>query len=172
MRRSEALGGGRRDAGASLDRARALSSPPLIEADADPEGGPRLETSDVRPKTLARAAAYLATQNRALAASAARRRAAILANMEMWRWEPRDMGERRIEVNVPDFSVAILDGDTVLQSARVIVGKPATPTPIFSNVMRYVLINPSGRCRIRSSGKRCCRISHRIPNISAGAAMK
>ena len=63
--------------------------------------------------------------------------------MEMWRWEPRDMGERRIEVNVPDFSVAMLDGDTVLHSARVVVGKPATPTPIFSNVMRYVLINPS-----------------------------
>jgi L,D-transpeptidase YcbB len=72
-----------------------------------------------------------------------RRRAAILANMEMWRWAPRDMGERRIEINVPDFSVAVLEGDTVVHRARVIVGKPGTPTPIFSDVMRYVLINPS-----------------------------
>ena len=63
--------------------------------------------------------------------------------MEMWRWEPRDMGERRIEVNVADFSVAVLEGDRVIHQARVIVGKPETPTPIFSNVMRYVLINPS-----------------------------
>ena len=73
----------------------------------------------------------------------ARERAAILANMEMWRWEPRDMGERRIEVNLADFSVAVLEGDRVIHQARVIVGKPDTPTPIFSDVMRYVLINPS-----------------------------
>ena len=53
------------------------------------------------------------------------------------------MGERRIEVNVADFSVAVLEGERVIHQARVIVGKPETPTPIFSNVMRYVLINPS-----------------------------
>jgi len=73
----------------------------------------------------------------------ARKRAALLANMEMWRWEPRAMGERRIEVNVADFSVAVMEGDTIIHQARVIVGKPETPTLIFSNVMRYILINPS-----------------------------
>ncbi len=77
--------------------------------------------------------------------SAGRRgaRGAILANMEMWRLEPRDMGERRIEVNIPDFSVSLIDGDDVLMTSRVVVGKPATPTPVFSDRMRYVLINPS-----------------------------
>jgi L,D-transpeptidase YcbB len=75
----------------------------------------------------------------------ARQKAAILANMEMWRWEPRDMGERRIEVNLADFSVAALEGDRVILRSRVIVGKPETPTPIFSNIMRYVIINPSWR---------------------------
>ena len=53
------------------------------------------------------------------------------------------MGERRIEVNIPDFSVAVMEGDAVVHQARVIVGKPETPTPVFSNVMRYVIINPS-----------------------------
>src|SRR6185312_16357983 len=77
--------------------------------------------------------------------SAALERAAVIANMEMWRWEPRDMGEKRIEVNVPDFSVAALDGDSVLFQARAIVGKPETPTPLFSSLMRTVVINPSWR---------------------------
>ncbi len=54
-------------------------------------------------------------------------------------------GRRRIEVNIPDFSVAALRGDEVLLKTRVIVGKPETPTPIFSADMRYVLINPSWR---------------------------
>ncbi len=69
--------------------------------------------------------------------------AAILANMEMWRWEPRDMGEERIEVNVADFTLRVLRGDEALHSAKIIVGKPDTPTPIFSNAMRYILLNPS-----------------------------
>ena len=63
--------------------------------------------------------------------------------MEMWRWEPRDMGERRVEVNIPDYSVTVMDGDSVLMSSRVVVGKPDTPTPVFSDRMRYVLINPT-----------------------------
>jgi murein L,D-transpeptidase YcbB/YkuD len=68
--------------------------------------------------------------------------ASILANMEMWRWEPRDMGEERIEVNVPDFSLRVLRGEEALHTARIIVGKPDTQTPIFSNAMRYILVNP------------------------------
>jgi L,D-transpeptidase YcbB len=71
--------------------------------------------------------------------------ASVLANMEMWRWEPRDMGEERIEINVADFSLRVLRGEETLLSARIIVGKPDTQTPIFSNAMRYILVNPSWR---------------------------
>jgi L,D-transpeptidase YcbB len=97
-----------------------------------------------RPKKASRRSrAYTASADAALRRARNRRRAAILANMEMWRWEPRDMGARRIEVNIPDFSVEVFEGDTLIHSARVVVGKPQTPTPVFSNVMRYVLINPA-----------------------------
>jgi murein L,D-transpeptidase YcbB/YkuD len=74
-----------------------------------------------------------------------RRELLILANMEMWRWEPRDMGETRVEVNVPDFSLKLMSGDSVIRRARVIVGKPDTPTPIFSNSIKYMLFNPVWR---------------------------
>jgi murein L,D-transpeptidase YcbB/YkuD len=63
----------------------------------------------------------------------------------MWRWQPRDMGQRRVEVNVPDFTLRVLDGDDEIQRERVIVGKPDTPTPIFSNDIRYILVNPVWR---------------------------
>jgi len=69
----------------------------------------------------------------------------IIANMEMWRWQPRDMGETHVEVNVPDFSLELKSGDSVVHRARVIVGKPDTPTPIFSNAIRYMLFNPVWR---------------------------
>ena len=108
-----------------------LDPDPLLdsEMDATPRRIKRALNADIHPASVSPASA--------------RERAAILANMEMWRWEPRDMGARRIEVNLADFSVAVMEGDRVIHQARVIVGKPETPTPIFSDVMRYVLINPS-----------------------------
>ncbi len=76
---------------------------------------------------------------------ATRREAMILANMEMWRWEPRSMGDERIEINIPDYSLRLMEGDTLVHEARVIVGKPNTPTPVFSNEVRYILVNPIWR---------------------------
>lgn len=113
----------------SVADAAALPDDPLMGAATGPGKRGRGKT------TLASAAAS--------GRASSRERAAILANMEMWRWEPRDMGDRRIEVNIPDFSVAVMDGDEIVMNSRVIVGKPDTPTPVFSDVMRYVLINPS-----------------------------
>ena len=113
-----------------------------ISADFDPDTGRR--TGGRRARRANRTPPHpLPHRSLRLWRALARQRAAILANMEMWRWEPRDMGERRIEVNIADFSVAALEGDRVILKSRVIVGKPETPTPIFSSVMRYVLINPS-----------------------------
>jgi L,D-transpeptidase YcbB len=74
---------------------------------------------------------------------ASRQEAAIVANMEMWRWEPRDMGEPRVEVNVPDYTLKVTQGDEVVHRARVIVGKPDTQTAIFSNQIKYLLVNPA-----------------------------
>ena len=55
------------------------------------------------------------------------------------------MGEERIEVNVADFTLRVLRGEDALLNTRIIVGKPDWQTPIFSNVMRYILVNPSWR---------------------------
>jgi murein L,D-transpeptidase YcbB/YkuD len=112
----------------------------------DPGAGPQPGDGARRSKRPPGGRIHTASADAGLGFAAfARQRAAILANMEMWRWEPRDMGERRIEVDIPDFSVAVMDGDEVVRQARVIVGKPETPTPVFSSVMRYVILNPSWR---------------------------
>jgi murein L,D-transpeptidase YcbB/YkuD len=66
----------------------------------------------------------------------------IIANMELWRWLPRDLGKDHIEVNIPDFSLAVLHGTAIVHQARVIVGKPENPTPIFSKKMEFLIVNP------------------------------
>jgi hypothetical protein len=122
------------NAAADLD---AFSDAPAFSDDALVGAAARPAKAGARRSYLASAAPTAARR------ASARERAAILANMEIWRWEPRDMGERRIEVNIPDFSVTVMDGDQMVMSSRVVVGKPDTPTTVFSDRMRYVLINPS-----------------------------
>ena len=67
----------------------------------------------------------------------------ILANMERWRWLPRELGEAHIEVNIPDYALALKEGARTTLTARVVVGKPDSPTPVFSDLMRYLVVNPS-----------------------------
>lgn len=63
-------------------------------------------------------------------------------NMERWRWLPRDLGERYILVNIPDFTVKVIEKGKVQLSIKCVVGKAYTKTPIFSNRLRYIVINP------------------------------
>jgi murein L,D-transpeptidase YcbB/YkuD len=67
----------------------------------------------------------------------------IIANMERWRWLPADLGERHVFVDIPAFRVSVMEQGRAVHEARVIVGKPETPTPIFSDVMEHVVVNPS-----------------------------
>ncbi|MDQ4061812.1 MAG: L,D-transpeptidase family protein, partial [Pseudomonadota bacterium] len=66
----------------------------------------------------------------------------ILINMERWRWLPRDLGKRHVIVNIPEFLVRIVDQGGVVYEGRVVVGKPTSPTPIFSDRMEHVIVNP------------------------------
>ena len=66
----------------------------------------------------------------------------IIANMERWRWMPRDLGDSRIEVDIPDFSVTVIRDGEVVARNKVVVGKTATPTPLFSNTMQFLIVNP------------------------------
>ncbi|MTI16544.1 peptidoglycan-binding protein [Rhodobacteraceae bacterium RKSG542] len=66
----------------------------------------------------------------------------VIANMERWRWMPRDMGDLYIHVNVPEFLVRIRQEDFTLYEERVVVGKPANQTPVFSDNMDHVVVNP------------------------------
>lgn len=75
--------------------------------------------------------------------SLAQREAEMISNMERWRWLPEDLGERHIMVNVPEFRLQLKEDGKVAHEARVIVGKEQSQTPIFSDEMKYLVVNPS-----------------------------
>ncbi len=67
----------------------------------------------------------------------------IEANMERWRWMPSQLGERYIWVNVPEFRMELIEGTRPGIAMRVVVGKEQSKTPVFSDKMEYLELNPT-----------------------------
>jgi murein L,D-transpeptidase YcbB/YkuD len=67
----------------------------------------------------------------------------IIANLERWRWLPRDLGNTRVILNIPDYSLRVFRGEAVVWQTKVVVGKPATATPLLTETMKYITVNPT-----------------------------
>jgi murein L,D-transpeptidase YcbB/YkuD len=68
----------------------------------------------------------------------------IQANMERWRWLPRDLGSKGYSMlNVPDFTLRVYRDGDVIWNTRVVVGKTSTPTPLLTETMKYITVNPT-----------------------------
>ena len=63
-------------------------------------------------------------------------------NLERWRWLPKDLGRRHIIVNIAAYELEVVEGDSVVLSMRVVVGRPFDRTPVLSDTMRYLVLNP------------------------------
>jgi murein L,D-transpeptidase YcbB/YkuD len=66
----------------------------------------------------------------------------LAVNLERWRWLPRNPGHRHIRVNIADYQLQLFEADTVALTMRVVVGKTYRRTPVFSDMMTYLVINP------------------------------
>ncbi|HPR89522.1 MAG TPA: L,D-transpeptidase family protein [bacterium] len=66
----------------------------------------------------------------------------LAVNLERWRWLPRNPGHRYIRVNIADFNLQIFAADTVALTMRVVVGRTYRRTPVFSDLMTYMVVNP------------------------------
>ena len=66
----------------------------------------------------------------------------LKVNLERWRWLPRDLGARHLLVNVPSYTLTLERDGKAVATHKVIVGKPATPTPQFQANVSGAIINP------------------------------
>lgn len=69
-------------------------------------------------------------------------RAAILVNMERFRWLPNDMPKEFILVNIADYTLRHFIDRNVVYTESVIVGREYTSTPVFQAMMTYIEFNP------------------------------
>jgi murein L,D-transpeptidase YcbB/YkuD len=67
----------------------------------------------------------------------------IVANMERWRWYPRDLGTNHVLVNHPDFTLKVMQNGKQVWTTRVVIGKPSMATPLLSETMKSITVNPT-----------------------------
>jgi murein L,D-transpeptidase YcbB/YkuD len=68
--------------------------------------------------------------------------AQIVVNMERWRWLPQKLGECYILVNIASFELDVVEDDRSFMTMRIVVGKPYRKTPVFSDMVTYLVFNP------------------------------
>jgi len=71
-----------------------------------------------------------------------RRMRQIQMNLERWRWLPSDLGPDYIQVNIPDFRLDVMNGGRSVMNMKVVVGKRMSPTPMFTDRVVSVELNP------------------------------
>ncbi|HKA25066.1 MAG TPA: L,D-transpeptidase family protein [Candidatus Eisenbacteria bacterium] len=66
----------------------------------------------------------------------------IQLNLERWRWLPDDFGPFYVTVNIPEFKLRVINQGKMVDSMRVVVGRYYHPTPVFSDSISAIVINP------------------------------
>ena len=66
----------------------------------------------------------------------------IRLNLDRIKWLNDRKAKRHIIINIPDFKLSFEEDGKLIQSMRVITGKPNHPTPIFSDTVEMIVLNP------------------------------
>lgn len=66
----------------------------------------------------------------------------ILVNMERLRWSPDMLGDPHVEVNIAGFELTAVRGGKAVLRMPVIVGKAYRESPVFSDRISYLVLNP------------------------------
>ena len=92
----------------------------------------------------------------------------VLVAMERERWFNQERGERHILVNITDFTAKIIDHDKVTFENRSVVGavKEGQYTPEFSDVMEFMVINPTWNVPRSITVKEYLPMLQRNPNAA------
>jgi murein L,D-transpeptidase YcbB/YkuD len=72
----------------------------------------------------------------------AERLAQIEANLERWRWLPRDLPGDRLEIDIAGAEATLFRKGQPALAMRIVVGDPRHQTPMFASALESVVFNP------------------------------
>ena len=88
------------------------------------------------PDFAALKAALAVTRNSAIADQ-------LRVNMERWRWMPRNLGQRYVVTNVPEYVTRVMHSGRTIATHKAVVGKASTATPQLNAMATGIIINPT-----------------------------
>jgi murein L,D-transpeptidase YcbB/YkuD len=66
----------------------------------------------------------------------------VRANLQRWRWLPRELGERYLLVRIGSYSMTLVEQERAVRHYRVITGRPQRPTLAFASRVDHLIIDP------------------------------
>ncbi|CAN1500144.1 YkuD_like domain containing protein [Flavobacteriaceae bacterium] len=67
----------------------------------------------------------------------------IIANLERWRWFSKSFTQNYLLINIPNYSLNVIENQEIVMSKRIVVGKIKRKTPILTSVLQTVVFNPT-----------------------------
>lgn len=80
---------------------------------------------------------------RALNYSKEDRKKQIIANLERWRWYPSELAENYFIINIPDYSLNVVENKDTTLVRNIVVGTSKRRTPIITSFLKTVVFNPT-----------------------------
>jgi murein L,D-transpeptidase YcbB/YkuD len=79
----------------------------------------------------------------ALNVSKNQRKEQIIANLERWKWYPKNMGNEFVIINIPEYRLTLIKNNDTLRVHKVIVGRSKRKTPVLSSILTQAVFNPT-----------------------------
>jgi len=68
---------------------------------------------------------------------------AIITNLDKTKLYPKSFENEYVEVNIPDFNLRYYVNGEMVQKMGLVVGRLDRPTPLFSDKIEYIVLNPT-----------------------------
>jgi len=68
---------------------------------------------------------------------------AIITNLDKTKLYPKQFEKEHVEVNIPDFNLRYYKNERMIKKMGLVVGRIDRPTPLFSNSIKYLVLNPT-----------------------------
>jgi murein L,D-transpeptidase YcbB/YkuD len=68
---------------------------------------------------------------------------AIITNLDKTKLYPKQFENEYVEVNIPDFNLRYYKNQNIIEKMGLVVGRIDRPTPLFSNSIKYLVLNPT-----------------------------
>ncbi|MCV9928417.1 L,D-transpeptidase family protein [Flavobacterium sp. LS1R49] len=79
----------------------------------------------------------------ALNFSKIKRKQQIIANIERWRWFSDTLSENYFIINIPDYSLNVIENKDTTIVRKIVVGTNSRKTPILTSTLKSVVFNPT-----------------------------